>query len=167
VKRLGHEVTQKFLKIAKGSGMFRDLAQAYVDKTIPAAMQELTKSMGPGKMFVPPISCTGGRTGAPAAANSQSVSCAQLDADVSLQWLETPTVEFPGSASQPGKLPYTLRLIVFVDPSGKVKVDKDGNVDKDFFKKAKDASKNWKTTIPKAGGKPVSVSFPLAITFQH
>ena len=167
VKRLGHEVTQKFLKIAKGSGMFRDLAQAYVDKTIPAAMQELTKSMGPGKMFVPPISCAGGRTGAPAAANSQSVSCAQLDADVSLQWLETPTVEFPGSASQPGKLPYTLRLIVFVDPSGKVKVDKDGNVDKDFFKKAKDASKNWKTTIPKAGGKPVSVSFPLAITFQH
>ncbi len=56
---------------------------------------------------------------------------------------------------------------MFVDPGGKVKLDKDGNVDKDFFKKAKDASKNWKTTIPTSGGKPVSVSFPLAITFQH
>jgi hypothetical protein len=130
-------------------------------------MQEMTKSLGPGKMIVPAIVCAGGQAGAAAAAaNAQSISCAQMDADISLQWIGTPTVEFPSSANQAGKLPYTLRLIAFVDASGKVKVEKDGNVDNDFFKKAKDASKNWKATIPKAGGKPVRVSFPLAITFQ-
>jgi len=164
--RLGHEVRDKFQKIAKGSGTYREQAQAYVDKTIPAAMQEMTKSLGPGKMIVPAIVCAGGQAGTAAAGSAQSVSCAQMDADISLQWIGTPTVEFPSSANQAGKLPYTLRLIVFVDASGKVKVEKDGNADNDFFKKAKDASKNWKATIPKASGKPVRVSFPLAITFQ-
>ena len=165
--RLDQEVKRKFQKIAKGSGAFREQAQEYVDKTIPAAMQELAKTLGPGKIFVPAIVCNG--AGAPAAANAdaQSLTCGQLDADVSLQWLGTPTVEFPASANQAGKLPYTLRLRVTVEANGKVKVDKDGNVDKDFLKKAKDASKNWKATVPKAGGKPVSVSFPLAITFQR
>jgi hypothetical protein len=167
LNRMGHGVRDKFQKIAKGPGTFRAEAQAYVDNTIPAAMQEMTKSLGAGKMIVPAIVCAGGQAGAAApAANAQSVSCAQMDADVSLQWIGTPTVEFPSSANQAGKLPYTLRLIVFADPGGKVKVEKDGNVDNDFFKKAKDASKNWKTTIPKSGGKPVRVSFPLAITFQ-
>ena len=164
--RMGHEVRDKFQKIAKGSGTFREQAQAYVDKIIPAAMQEMTKSLGAGKIIVPAIVCAGAQSGSAAAASGQTVSCAQLDADISLQWVGTPTVEFPASASQPGKLPYTLKLIVSVDPSGKVKIEKDGNVDKDFFKKAKDASKYWKATIPKAGGKPVSVSFPLSITFQ-
>src|SRR5216684_5183105 len=164
--RLGHEVRDKFQKIAKGSGTYREQAQAYVDKTIPAVMQEMTKSVGPGKMIVPAIVCAGGQAGTAAAGSAQSVSCAQMDADISLQWIGTPTVEFPSSANQAGKLPYTLRLMAFVDASGKVKVEKDGNVDNDFFKKAKDASKNWKATIPKSGGKPVRVSFPLAITFQ-
>jgi Protein kinase domain len=166
LSRMSHEVMGKFQKIAKGSGSYREQAQAYVERTIPTAIQEMSKTLGPGKMMVPGIVCAGGQAGAPATAGAQSVSCAQMDADVSLQWIGTPSVEFPSSASQPGKLPYTLRLIVFVDPSGKVKVEKDGNVDNDFFKKAKDASKNWKATIPKAGGKPVKVSFPLAITFQ-
>jgi len=76
-------------------------------------------------------------------------------------------VDFPDVASQPGKLPYTLSLIVTVDASGGVKIDKAGDADKDFFKKAKDASKHWKTTVPRSGGKPVTVRFPLAITFHH
>jgi len=166
LNRLGHEVRDKFQKIAKGAGSFREQAQAYVEKTIPDAMQEIAKKPGSGKMIVPAIVCAGRQAGAAPAATAQSMTCAQLDADVSLQWIGTPTVEFPSSANQAGKLPYSLRLIVFVDPSGKVKVEKDGNVDNDFFRKAKDASKNWKATIPKAGGKPVKVSFPLLITFQ-
>ena len=167
LNRMSHEVMGKFQKIAKGSGSYREQAQAYVDKAIPAAMQEMSKTLGPGKIFLPGIVCAGGQPGAAAAAaGAQSVSCAQMDVDVSLQWIGTPSVEFPGSASQAGKLPYILRLIVFVDASGKVKVEKDGNADNDFFKKAKDASKNWKATVPKSGGKPVRVSFPLVITFQ-
>jgi len=54
-----------------------------------------------------------------------------------------------------------------VDSSGNVKVDKEGDADKDFLKKVKDASKHWKTTPPTAGGKPVTVRFPLPITFQR
>jgi len=138
-----------------------------MSSTIPAAMQEMTKSLGPGKVIVPPIVCVGKQSPVTAPANPQAMTCAKLDADVSLQWLETPTVEFPSSANQPGKLPYLLRLIVTVEANGKVRVEKDGNVDKDFFKKAKDASRNWKATIPKSGGKPVSVRFALSITFPR
>ena len=76
-------------------------------------------------------------------------------------------VDFPDNANQAGKLPYTLTVIITVEQNGNVKVDKDGNPDKDFFKKVKDASKHWKTTPPKADGKPVTVRFPLSITFQR
>jgi hypothetical protein len=95
------------------------------------------------------------------------VSCAQLDSSPALQWLGIPTVDFPDIANQPGRLPYTLTLIVTVDGHGSVKIDKEGNADKDFFKKAKDASKHWKTTVPQSEGKAVVVRFPLAITFER
>jgi len=167
LNRMGHEVLQEFQKIAKGSGAYRDQAQTYMSSTIPAAMQEMTKTLGPRKVIVPPIVCAGRQSPVAAPANAQDMTCAKLDADVSLQWLETPTVEFPALANQPGKLPYTLRLLVTVEGNGKVRVEKDGNVDKDFFKKAKDASRNWKATIPKSGGKPVSVRFALSITFSR
>jgi len=166
LNRMTHEVLPKFQKIAKSSGAYGNQAQTYVSNTIPAAVQEMTKTLGPGKVMVPPIVCAGGQSAAAVAANPQVMTCGKLDADVSMQWLGAPMVEFPSSANQPGKLPYTLRLIVTVEASGKVKVEKDGDADKDFLKKAKDASKNWKATIPKSGGKPVSVSFPLAITFS-
>jgi len=125
-----------------------------------------SKAVGPGKIIVPAINCTGGASSGPAKPSLQSVTCAQLDADALLQWVGTPTVELPSSAKQPGKPPYTLHLTVLVDATGKVKIEKDGDVDNDFFKKAKDAAKHWRTTIPKSGGKPVSVSFPFSITFR-
>ena len=76
-------------------------------------------------------------------------------------------VDFPDVAKQPGKLPYSLTVMVTVESNGNVKIDKEGDADKDFFKKVKDASKHWKTTAPKSGGKPVAVRFPLTITFQR
>ena|SRR5271157_2838313 len=136
-----------------------------ISSTIPAAIQGMIKTLG-GKVLVPPIVCAGEQSAAAVPVNPQGMTCAKLDADVSVQWLEMPIVELPSSGNQPGKLPYTLHLMVTVDPSGKVKVEKDGNADKDFLKKAKEAAKTWKATIPKSGGKPVSVSFPLAITFS-
>jgi hypothetical protein len=42
-----------------------------------------------------------------------------------------------------------------------------GNPDKDFFQKVKDASRHWRTTTPQSDGKPVTVRFPLTITFQR
>jgi len=163
--RMKNEVLPEFQKIALGSGTFREQAQTYVSSTIPAAMQGMIKTLG-GKVLVPPIVCAGEQSAAAVPINPQGMTCAKLDKDVSLQWVGIPTVELPSSGNQPGKLPYTLHLMVTVDPSGKVKVEKDGNADKDFLKKAKEAAKTWKATIPKSGGKPVSVSFPLAITFS-
>ena len=98
---------------------------------------------------------------------SGSVLCARLDANPPLQWIGVPMVDFPDVANQPGKLPYSLNIIITVEPNGDVKIDKDGNPDKDFFQKVKDASRHWKTTLPKSEGKPVTVRFPLTITFRR
>jgi hypothetical protein len=167
VKALDHSVKQQFQTLAAKKSRWQAAASAYVDSTIPNTIVELSKNPA-GKILLPQLNCVGsGPSSAPVDPSLNTVSCAQLDAGLALQWNETYMLDFPDSANQPGKLPYTLKLIVTVDSSGKVKIEKDGNADKDFLKKAKDASKNWKTTIPKSGGKPVSVKFPLTITFQR
>jgi serine/threonine protein kinase/TolA-binding protein len=163
--RLTHAVNQEFQKIANGSGIYHEQAASYLKFTIPNAVQAIYQSSG--KVALPPIACGPGSPSAPASSVSKAVSCAQLDASPLLQWAGVPTVDFPDIASQPGKLPYVLNIIVTADENGNVKIDKQGNVDKDFFKKAKDASKHWKTTPPVSQGKPVTIRFPLTITFQH
>jgi outer membrane biosynthesis protein TonB len=101
----------------------------------------------------------GSKSGTATPSANGAMTCAQLDANPALQWVGTPTVDFPDEARQPGKLPYTLTVNVTVEASGKVKVEMDGNPDKAFFQKVKDASKNWKTTPPESEGKPVTVRF--------
>jgi hypothetical protein len=165
VELLSHGVTQEFQKIANGSGIFKEQAQLYLNKTLPGTIQVLTKTEG--KLVLPALSCGPGRPVEAIPSVAGTVTCAQLDAAASLQWVGVATVDFPENAKQPGKLPYTLTVLVTVESNGNVKVDKEGNADKDFFKKVKDASKKWKTTTPKADGKPVSVRFPLTITFQR
>jgi eukaryotic-like serine/threonine-protein kinase len=162
---LSHGVSQEFQKIANGTGIYRENAALYVKTTIPNTIQGLTQSSG--KLVLPALSCGPGHGAADAPSVAGSVSCAQLDATSPLQWVGIPMVDFPDVANKPGKLPYTLTVIVTVEPSGNVKIDKDGDPDKDFLKKVKDASKHWKTTAPRAAGKPVTVRFPLTITFQR
>jgi eukaryotic-like serine/threonine-protein kinase len=165
IEQLSHEVSQEFQKIAKGSGMFRDQANLYVNSTIPNTIQSLTQTAG--KVVLPALSCGPGKTEPEVPSVAGSISCAQLDANPSLQWVGVPMVDFPEETKQSGKLPYTLTVMLTVEPNGSVKVDKEGNADKEFFKKVKDASKHWKTTAPKSQGKPVTVRFPLTITFQR
>ncbi|MGA2096332.1 MAG: protein kinase [Candidatus Acidiferrum sp.] len=165
VESLGHGVSQEFQKIANGSGIFKDQAATYVKTTIPNTIQSLMQTSG--KLVLPALSCGPGRPVEALPSVGGAVSCAQLDAAAALQWVGNAMVELPDVANQPGKLPYTLTVIVTVEPNGNVKVDKGENNDKDFFKKVKDASKKWKTTPPTAGGKPVTVRFPLTITFQR
>ncbi len=165
VEALSHSVSLEFQKIAGGTGIYRDQAEIYVNKTIPVTIQGLTQSTN--SIVLPALSCGPGRPVPQLAPVGGTVSCAQLDANAALQWIGIIKVDFPDSASQPGKLPYTLTVIVTVEPNGNVKIDKEGDVDKDFFKKVKDASKHWKTTPPKSEGKPVTVRFPLPITFQR
>lgn len=162
---LGHAVTQEFQKIASGSGMYKAAAQQYVTSTIPTAMQTIKQTRG--KLVLPALTCGPGKGTAEIPSAGGAVSCAQLDGSPALQWVAAAAVDFPDEAKQPGKLPYTLTVIATVDSNGKVKVEKEGNPDKAFFNKVKDAAKNWRTTPPKSQGKPVTVRFPLTITFQH
>ncbi|HKV24474.1 MAG TPA: protein kinase [Candidatus Acidoferrum sp.] len=165
VSQLSHGVSQEFQKIANGAGIYREQAALYVKSTIPNTIQSLTKSEG--KLVLPALNCGSGRPSQAIPSVGGAVSCAQLDANSPLEWVGTPMVDFPDEAKKPGKLPYTLTVLVTVEANGNVKVDKEGNADKEFFKKVKDASKHWRTTTPKSGGKAVSVRFPLTITFQH
>ncbi|HTQ60650.1 MAG TPA: protein kinase [Candidatus Solibacter sp.] len=165
VNQLEHAVSQEFQKLASGPGIYREQAALYVKSTIPSTIQGLTKSAG--KLVLPALSCGPGRGVPPVPSAAGAVSCAQLDANPPLEWVGIPMVDFPDEAKKPGKLPYSLTVMVTVEPNGNVKVDKEGNADKEFFKKVKDASKHWKTTAPRSGGKSVSVRFPLTITFQR
>jgi eukaryotic-like serine/threonine-protein kinase len=165
IELLAHGVMQEFQKIAAGNGIYRENAALYVKTTIPTAIQQATQNSG--KVPLPPIPCGPGRPVAQIPSIGGTVDCAQLDANSPLQWVGVPMVELPDNANQPGRLPYSLTVLVTVDPSGNVKIDKDGNPDKDFFKKVKDGSKHWKATAPRSQGKPVSVRFPLTITFQR
>jgi hypothetical protein len=165
IEQLAHGVMQEFQKIAAGTGIYRENAALYVKTTIPNAMQAATQNSG--KVPLPAISCGPGRPVAQIPSAGGAVNCAQLDATSPLQWVGVPMVEFPDNANQPGRLPYSLTVIVTVDPNGNVKIDKDGNPDKDFFKKVKDGSKHWKASAPRSEGKPVTVRFPLTITFQR
>lgn len=166
VEQLGHQVTDEFQRIAEGSGFYREHALLYVSKTIPNTIRQLRTL--PARFALQPLAC--GPSGAPEPASSVggALSCAQLDRTPPLKWIETAFVDFPDVAVQPGKLPYTLTVTVSIDQNGRVKVEKAGaTADKAFLNKVKDASKNWKTTPPMSGGKPVTVRFPLTITFQR
>jgi serine/threonine protein kinase len=158
---LNHQVHDEFQKIANGSGIFKVNAQLYLTTTIPNMVQSLM--LGATKVILPPFSCGGSQSSSTASTLAGGVSCALLDAP--LEWLGNPTVDFPDVPDS--KLPYTLALWIIVDPNGNVKIDPIGNVEKAFLNKAKEASKHWKTTIPKSNGKPVSVRFPFSILFRH
>ncbi len=165
IETLNHGVSQEFQKIAGGTGIYRENAALYVKTTIPNAIQSLTQTSG--KLVLPALSCGPGRGAPEAPSIAGSVNCGQLDANAPLQWVGVPMVDFPDVANKPGKLPYSLKVMVTVEANGNVKIDKEGEADKDFLKKVKDASKHWKTTAPRAGGKPATVRFPLTITFQR
>ena len=162
---LNRNVMAEFQKIAKGTGIYRDQAAQYVNSTIPAEIQTIKQTSG--KLALPALTCGPGQATPGTPSVSSAVNCGQLDA--SLQWVGIATVDFPDEPKPPAKLslPYPLTVILTVDESGKVKVDKEGNPDKAFFNKVKDASKHWKATVPMAKGKPVTVRFPLTITFQR
>jgi serine/threonine protein kinase len=164
VNELSHGVTREFEKIASSKSFYREAAREYVNKSIPNAILEMTKTLG-GKALVPAIQCRGNGP-AGGSRGGGTVPCGQLDANAPLQWVGAPMVDFPESARKPGKLPYVLNITVFVDNKGDVKIEKAGVVDNEFFKKAKDSAKYWKTTVPRSGGKAVSVAFPMSITFE-
>lgn len=161
VDALAKGVMEEFKKIANGTGSHHAAAAQYVSGTIPNEIQTLKQSEG--KVLVPAIECGPGKGAPEVPSVGGSVPCSQLDA--ALAWVGVATVDFPNDAKQP--LPYTVTVLVTAEPNGNVKVEKDGNPDKNFFNKVKDASKHWKTAPPKSQSKPVSVRFALTVTFQR
>jgi len=101
-----------------------------------------------GKAVVPPIECRGHGLQGVTPGRKAMVECAQLDATAPLEWVGRPTVDLPDSSNKPGKLPYTLQVIVVVDYKGDVKLEKVGTVGNDFFKKAKEAPSIGKRQRP-------------------
>jgi len=167
INHLGTDVLREFEQIAQGSGYNRVAAQGYVTKVIPDTIRALSQTLAEkGMAALPPISC--GRDSTPTLEiKGPGIPCAKLDVDKPLQWIGNPAIGVPAGAKQAGKLPYVLHLIVGVDENGKViHLDKDGAADQDFLKKAKDASKQWRTTKPLLNGQPVKTSFPIEVTFQ-
>jgi serine/threonine-protein kinase len=167
ITHLGSDVLHEFEEIARGSGYNRVAAQAYVTKVIPDTMRALAQNLSEkGMAVVPPIACP--QDSKPAlGGKEQGIPCSKLDTDKPLQWIGNPTIGVPAGAKQAGKLPYVLHLIVGVDENGKViHLDKDGAADQEFLKKAKDASRQWRTTKPLMNGQPVKTSFQVEVTFQ-
>jgi eukaryotic-like serine/threonine-protein kinase len=164
INRLETDVRHEFEQIAQGNGYNHVAAQGYVNNVIPIAVKDITAKLSEtGRAVVPAISCDQ----AEEPTIGQTVPCAKLDANPPLRWVGNPTIDTPAGAKQAGKLPYTLHLIVAVDGNGKVtRVDKDGAVDQEFLKKAKDAAKKWRTTNPLLNGKPANTSFQIQVTFQ-
>jgi hypothetical protein len=168
INRLRSEVFPEFERVAQGTGYNKSAAQGYVEKVIPDLIGELTKNLAAkGKAAVSPISCS--QDSRPTLeSKAQTVPCAKLDIDSPLSWIGNPTIDVHVGAKQAVKLPHTLHLIVVVDGNGKViRVDKDGPAeDQDFLKKAKEASKSWRSTKPLQNGKPVNASFSVDVIFQ-
>jgi serine/threonine protein kinase len=169
INSLRTEVLHEFYQIAQGNGYNHVAAQAYVNSVIPDSIKELTQILAAkGQVTLPPISCTGTQVERTTIENdSHTIPCARLDVDPPLRWIGNPTVDVPPNAKREGKLPYTLHLIVIIDGSGRVlHVDKDGPADQEFLRKAKDAAKRWRSSLPLLNGKTVNASFPIDITFQ-
>lgn len=167
INHLASDILHEFDQIAQGNGYNHVAAQAYVTKVIPDTIRALTQNLSEkGFAVVPPIACL--QDSKPTLeGKGQVVPCAKLNTDRPLQWIGNPTIGVPVGAKQAGKLPYVLRLVVAVDENGKViHLDKDGAADQDFLKKAKDASKQWRTTKPLLNGQPVKASFLIEVTFQ-
>jgi hypothetical protein len=147
INQLNHNVIPTFQEIANGNGMYADPAKKYRQSTIPNAIQQLKKTFA-GKAVVPPIECRGHGLQGVTPGRKAMVECAQLDATAPLEWVGRPTVDLPDSSNKPGKLPYTLQVLVVVDSEGDVKLEKVGTVDNDFFKKAKEAPSIGKRQRP-------------------
>jgi eukaryotic-like serine/threonine-protein kinase len=97
---LAHSVMQEFVKIAGGTGIYRENASMYVKTTIPNEIQALTQTTG--KVLLQAISCGPGRAIAEVPSVGGSVTCAQLDANPPLQWVGIPMVTSRMLQASPG-----------------------------------------------------------------
>jgi TonB family protein len=154
-----NDVLPEFQKIAHGGGSKAGDAQRYASSLIPAAIREAA----PWPMIGCPA-LPGGLT-----INikpGDMVACGMLDSP-RLKWDQFSWPEFPQGARQAGQQKGVAMLSVTVDENGEVtEVHPRGPADGyGFVDVATSAARRWKTTPPRAQGKPVKTIFAVDVTF--
>lgn len=156
---LKNDVLPEFQKIAQGGGNKAADAQRYASSLIPAAIREAAPWPMIGCPAVPSGLTMNIKPG-------DVVACGMLDAP-RLKWDQFFWPEFPKSARQAGQQRGVAMLSVTVDEYGGVtEVRPRGAADSyGFADAAADAARRWKTTPPRAQGKPVKTIFAVDVTF--
>jgi TonB family protein len=154
-------VKPEFQLIAQGGGPRAKDAAAYVSSAIPMALRGMTPWPAIGCGVDVPDPETDVQSGAFAA-------CGVLDPP-KIQWLHFSWPEFPAGARQAGVDNGVAMLSLTVDQRGAV-VKARSRVAPDpygFADSAIEAASKWKTTAPRAAGKPVRTQFSVDVPFSE
>jgi TonB family protein len=159
VSTLRDDVLPEFQKIAQAGGSKAEDAQRYVSSAIPAAIREASPW--------PVIGCPALPSGLTMNIKpGEMVACGMLDSP-RLKWDQFLWPEFPQAARDAHQQEGVAMLSVTVDESGGVtEVRPRGAADTyGFMNSAIAAARRWKTTPPRAQGKPVKTIFAVDVPF--
>jgi hypothetical protein len=154
-------VRREFQQIAQGGGPRAKDAAAYVSSAIPMALR--------GMMPWPQVGCGVDVPDRETDVQSSTfVACGVLDPP-KIQWVHFSWPEFPAGARQAGVDNGVAMLFLTVDQRGAV-VEARSRVQPDSFgfaDSAMQAASKWKTTEPRAGGKPVRTQISVDVPFSQ
>ena len=156
---LKNDVLPEFQKIAQGGGRKAEEAQRYVSSVIPAAIREVSPWPAIGCSALPSGLVMNIKPG-------DTVACGLLD-QPRLKWDQFSWPEFPQRARDAHRQEGVAMLSVTVDGNGDVtEVRPRGAADAyGFVDGAVAAARRWKTTPPRAQGKPVKTIFAVDVPF--
>jgi serine/threonine protein kinase len=153
-------VWPEFQQIAQGGGPHAKDAARYVSSAIPQAVRSMTPW--------PPIGCVDVPDPETDVEFSAYVACGVLDPPKP-QWVQFSWPEFPVRARQAGLDNGVAMLSLTVDQRGAV-IGAWSRVQPDsygFANSAMQAALKWKTTVPRAAGKPVGTQFSVDVPFSR
>jgi TonB family protein len=159
VHALKESVLPEFQQIAQLGGSKAGEAQRYVAALIPAAIRDA--------LPWPAIGCPPAPAGLSITIKSGDiVACGMLDAP-RLKWGQFVWPAFPDAARQAGQQKGLAMLSLTVDENGNiVGVKPRGKSDTfGYTDAALSAARQWKTTPPRAQGKPVKTEFAVDVPF--
>jgi TonB family protein len=154
---LKNDVLPEFQKIAQGGGSKAEDAQQYVSSAIPAAIREATPWPVIGCPALPGGLSMNIKPG-------DMVACGMLDPP-RLKWDQFSWPEFPPAAREAHRQEGVAMLSVTINENGDImEVHPRGAADAyGFVDGAAAAARRWKTTPPRAQGKPVKTIFAIDV----
>jgi serine/threonine protein kinase len=153
-------VRPEFQQIAQGGGPRAKDAAGYISSAIPVALRSMTPW--------PPIACVHVSDPETDVQVSTFIACRALDPP-KLQWVQFSWPEFPVRARQAGLDNGVAMLFLAVNERGAV-VGAWSRVPPDsygFARSAMQAALKWKTTVPRAEGRPVGTQFAVDVPFSQ